>query len=65
MNRKFLDERKHYILVGPRLWEAAVHSWLSIPVKWPHISAAHAIVEEWLTNYRVDPSQGTHFFFRI
>jgi len=31
-------------------------------VKWPHISAARIIVEAGLTNYRVDPSQGTHFF---
>jgi hypothetical protein len=35
---------------------------LGIPVKWPHISAARVIVEAGLTNYRVDPSQGTHFF---
>ena len=27
-----------------------------------HISAARVIVEAGLTNYRVDPSQGTHFF---
>lgn len=31
-------------------------------MKWPHISAARVIVEEGLKNYRVDPSQGTHFF---
>lgn len=31
-------------------------------MKWPHISAARIIVEAGLTNYRVDPSQGTHFF---
>ena len=36
--------------------------WLGIPVKWPHISAARVIVEVTLKNYRVDPSQGTHFF---
>ena len=35
---------------------------MGIPVKWPHISAARVIVEAGLTNYRVDPSQGTHFF---
>ena len=33
-----------------------------MPVKWPHISAARIIVEVALKNYRVDPSQGTHFF---
>ena len=31
-------------------------------MKWPHISAASVIVETALKNYRVDPSQGTHFF---
>ena len=36
--------------------------WLGIPVKWPHISNARVIVECGLENYRVDPSQGTHFF---
>lgn len=60
MNRKFLDEGKHYILVGPGRWGSS-DSWLGIPVKWPHISAARIIVEAGLTNYRVDPSQGTHF----
>ena len=61
MNRKFLDEGKHYIKVGPGRWGSS-DSWLGIPVKWPHISAARIIVEAGLTNYRVDPSQGTHFF---
>ena len=60
-NRKFLDEDKHYVLVGPGRWGSS-DTWLGIPVKWPHISAARVIVEAGLTNYRVDPSQGTHFF---
>lgn len=61
LNRKFLDEDKHYVLVGPGRWGSS-DTWLGIPVKWPHISAARVIVEAGLTNYRVDPSQGTHFF---
>ena len=61
MNRKLLDEGKNYVLVGPGRWGSS-DSWLGIPVKWPHISAARVIVEAGLTNYRVDPSQGTHFF---
>ena len=61
LNRKFLDEGKNYVLVGPGRWGSS-DSWLGIPVKWPHISAARVIVEAGLTNYRVDPSQGTHFF---
>ena len=50
-----------YILVGPGRWGSSDY-WLGIPVKWPHISAARVIVEAGLENYRVDPSQGTHFF---
>jgi len=61
MNRKFVEMGRHYILVGPGRWGSS-DSWLGIPVKWPHISAARVIVEAGLTNYRVDPSQGTHFF---
>lgn len=61
LNRRFLDEDKHYVLVGPGRWGSS-DTWLGIPVKWPNISAARVIVEAGLTNYRVDPSQGTHFF---
>ena len=61
INRKFVDEGRNYVLVGPGRWGSS-DSWLGIPVKWPHISAARVIVEAGLANYRVDPSQGTHFF---
>ena len=61
LNAEFLREGKNYILVGPGRWGSS-DTWLGIPVKWPHISAARVIVEAGLTNYRVDPSQGTHFF---
>ena len=61
LNAAFLREGKNYILVGPGRWGSS-DTWLGIPVKWPHISAARVIVEAGLTNYRVDPSQGTHFF---
>ena len=61
INRRFLDEKRGYILVGPGRWGSSDY-WLGIPVKWPHISGARLIVESGLKNYRVDPSQGTHFF---
>ncbi len=61
MNRKFVAEGKNYVLVGPGRWGSSDY-WLGIPVKWSHISAARVIVEAGLKNYRVDPSQGTHFF---
>ena len=61
INRRFLDAGRNYVLIGPGRWGSS-DSWLGIPVKWPHISAARVIVEEGLEHYRVDPSQGTHFF---
>ena len=61
INRKFLADEKNYVLVGPGRWGSSDY-WLGIPVKWPHISAARVIVEAGLKNYRIDPSQGTHFF---
>ena len=61
INRRFLNEGRNYVLVGPGRWGSSDY-WLGIPVKWPHISAARVIVEEGLKNYHVDPSQGTHFF---
>ena len=61
INKTYLDNGTNYVLVGPGRWGSS-DSWLGIPVKWPHISAARVIVEVALKNYRVDPSQGTHFF---
>jgi hypothetical protein len=61
INRSFIDQGRGYILVGPGRWGSSDH-WLGIPVKWPHISQARLIVESGLESYRIDPSQGTHFF---
>jgi hypothetical protein len=61
LNEKFREEKKNYILIGPGRW-GSQDPWLGIPVKWPQISAARVIVESGLENYRIDPSQGTHFF---
>ncbi len=61
LNDRFLKEGKNYILIGPGRWGSS-DPWLGIPVKWPHISAARLIIESGLEDYRIDPSQGTHFF---
>jgi hypothetical protein len=61
INEKMITEDRNYILVGPGRWGSS-DSWLGIPVKWPHISNAQLIVESGLDNYRIEPSQGTHFF---
>lgn len=61
LNKKLIAENRNYVLVGPGRWGSS-DTWLGIPVKWPHISNARVIVESGLSNYHIDPSQGTHFF---
>jgi DNA-binding NarL/FixJ family response regulator len=60
-NDWFQAEKKYYILVGPGRWGSS-DPWLGIPVRWPQISNSRLIVESGLDKYRIDPSQGTHFF---
>jgi len=61
LNREFIDKNRNYILIGPGRWGSS-DPWLGIPVNWSQISAARLIVESGLDNFRIDPSQGTHFF---
>lgn len=61
LNSRFAAEGTNYVLVGPGRWGSS-DPWLGIPVKWPHISQARVIVESGMENYRIEPSQGTHFF---
>lgn len=61
INRNFTAEGKNYILIGPGRWGSSDTA-LGIPIKWPHISSARVIVESSLPGYRIEPSQGTHFF---
>ena len=61
LNRDFTAGQKGYVLIGPGRWGSSDTA-LGIPVKWPHISNAKLIVEASLKNYRIEPSQGTHFF---
>jgi hypothetical protein len=51
-------------LAGPGRW-GSTDAKLGIPVKWWQISEARIIIEAGMENYRVDPSQGTHFFQNI
>ena len=61
LNKVFEKNDKKYILVGPGRWGSS-DPWLGIPTNWAQISAAKIIVEAGLENFRIDPSQGTHFF---
>ena len=60
INRNFTERNEGYVLIGPGRWGSSDTA-LGIPVKWPHISSARLIVESSLSNYRIEPSQGTHF----
>lgn len=61
INSKLREEKRNYILIGPGRWGSS-DPWLGVPIKWPQISEARIIVESGLEKYRIDPSQGTHFF---
>ncbi len=61
LNRQFIHQGRNYVLVGPGRWGSS-DPWLGVPIKWSQISEARVIVESGLENFRVDPSQGTHFF---
>lgn len=61
LNTAMKREGLNYVLVGPGRWGSS-DPWLGIPVKWPQISEARVIAECGLEDFRVDPSQGTHFF---
>lgn len=61
LNIKMRDEKSGYVLVGPGRWGSS-DPWLGIPVKWPDISESKVIVECGMEDFRVEPSQGTHFF---
>ncbi|MDE6311512.1 MAG: phosphoenolpyruvate synthase [Muribaculaceae bacterium] len=61
INRDFTARGEGYVLIGMGRWGSSDPS-LGIPVKWPEISGARLIVETSLPGYRIEPSQGTHFF---
>ena len=61
LNNRMRAEKRSYVLIGPGRWGSS-DPWLGIPGKWTGISEAKVIVECGLENFRVEPSQGTHFF---
>lgn len=61
LNTRLREEGRNYVLIGYGRWGSSVPT-LGVPVQWSNISEARVIVECCLENFRVDPSQGTHFF---
>jgi hypothetical protein len=60
-NAKLNEQGCAYVLIGVGRW-GSTEPWLGIPVAWDEISGARAIVEAGFRDFRVTPSQGTHFF---
>lgn len=61
INNRMLGTDTGYVLIGFGRWGSSIPS-LGVPVQWSDISEAKVIVESSLEDFRVDPSQGTHFF---
>ncbi len=64
LNKRLKEEGASYLLVGPGRWGSS-DPWLGVPVIWSDISEAKMIVETAIPGYRIEPSQGTHFFQNI
>jgi len=64
INSRMLSEGKTYFLIGPGRWGSSIAT-LGVPVNWTDISAARMVVEYGMDGFRIEPSQGTHFFQNI
>jgi CheY-like chemotaxis protein len=60
-NARLQADRKPYLLIGVGRWGSA-DPFLGIPVAWHQIAGARAIVESGFADFKVTPSQGSHFF---
>jgi len=61
LNAQLVRANTPYILVGVGRW-GSKDPWLGIPVTWDQVSGARVIVEAGFRDFRVTPSQGSHFF---
>jgi hypothetical protein len=61
LNARMQAEKRQYVLIGYGRWGSSIPT-LGVPVVWSDISEARVLVEASLPDFRVDPSQGTHFF---
>jgi CheY-like chemotaxis protein len=61
LNAELAARRRPYLLVGVGRWGSA-DPLLGIPVTWDQIAGARAIVEAGFADFKVTPSQGSHFF---
>lgn len=64
INSRMMADKESYFLIGPGRWGSSIPT-LGVPVAWSDISAARMVVEYGIDGFRIDPSQGTHFFQNI
>lgn len=64
INSRLNSLNKSYFLIGPGRWGSSIPT-LGVPVSWTDISAARMVVEYGMDGFRIEPSQGTHFFQNI
>ncbi len=60
-NAQLAEEGIPYVLIGVGRWGSS-DPLLGIPVSWEQIAGARVIVEAGFRDFKVQPSQGTHFF---
>ncbi|HWP36707.1 MAG TPA: PEP/pyruvate-binding domain-containing protein [Gemmatimonadales bacterium] len=60
-NAALIAEQRPYVLIGVGRW-GSTDPWAGIPVAWDEICGARVIVEAGFRDFRVTPSQGSHFF---
>jgi len=60
-NAQLTEARTPFLLVGVGRWGSS-DPLLGIPVTWEQIDGARVIVEAGFRDFKVQPSQGTHFF---
>jgi hypothetical protein len=53
-----------YLLIGPGRWGSS-DSWLGIPVEWGQIAGAKTVIECGFEDFKVEPSEGSHFFHNM
>jgi len=64
VNAGLIRENRKFLLIGTGRWGSSDKN-LGVPVGWKDISQVGGIIEASTENFKVDPSQGTHFFQNI
>ena len=64
LNADLVQQGIPYVLIGIGRW-GSHEPWLGIPVTWDQIAGAKVIVEAGFENFKIRPSQGSHFFHNL